>query len=146
MRNEEVTIPNAVLVGNPIRNYSRLAGARGTLVSTRVTIGYDTPWRQVHAMLIAAAEQTPGLRAVPKPFVYQRSLADWYVEYELFAHMDKPLERVPVLSALHANIQDQFNTYGVQIMSPHFVSQPRNNIVVPPEGWHAPPAAPPPQS
>lgn len=142
MRNEEVTIPNAVLVGNPIRNYSRLAGARGTLVSTKVTIGYDTPWRQVHAMLIAAAEQTPGLRVLPKPFVYQRSLADWYVEYELFAHMDKPLERVPVLSALHANIQDQFNTYGVQIMSPHFVSQPRNNVVVPPEGWHAPPAAP----
>jgi small-conductance mechanosensitive channel len=142
MRNEEVTIPNAVLVGSPIKNYSRLAGARGTLVSTKVTIGYDTPWRQVHAMLIAAAEQTPGLRASPKPFVYQRSLADWYVEYELFAHMDKPLERVPVLSALHANIQDQFNTYGVQIMSPHFVMQPGNNVVVPPEHWHAPPATP----
>jgi hypothetical protein len=124
MRNEEVTIPNAVLVGSPIKNYSRLAGARGTLVSTKVTIGYDTPWRQVHAMLIAAAEQTPGLRSLPRPFVYQRGLADWYVEYELFAHMDKPLERVPVLSALHANIQDQFNTYGVQIMSPHFVIQP----------------------
>ena len=53
MRNEEVTIPNTVLVGNSIRNYSRLAGERGTLVSTKVTIGYDTPWRQVHAMLIA---------------------------------------------------------------------------------------------
>ncbi|MCM8611603.1 mechanosensitive ion channel domain-containing protein [Accumulibacter sp.] len=140
MRNEEVTIPNAVLVGNPIKNYSRLAGARGTLVSTKVTIGYDTPWRQVHAMLIAAAEQTPGLRALPKPFVYQRSLADWYVEYELFAHTDKPLERVPVLSALHGNIQDQFNTYGVQIMSPHFVVQPASNVVVPRESWHAAPA------
>jgi hypothetical protein len=79
---------------------------------------------------------------LPKPFVYQRGLADWYVEYELFAHMDKPLERVPVLSALHANIQDQFNTYGVQIMSPHFVMQPGNNVVVPREHWHAPPAAP----
>jgi small-conductance mechanosensitive channel len=142
MRNEEVTIPNAVLVGSSIKNYSRLAGARGTLVSTQVTIGYDTPWRQVHAMLIAAAEQTPGLRTTPKPFVYQRGLADWYVEYELFAHMDKPLERVPVLSALHANIQDQFNTYGVQIMSPHFVMQPGNNVVVPREQWHAPPATP----
>jgi len=142
MRNEEVTIPNAVLVGNPIKNYSRLAGARGTLVSTKVTIGYDTPWRQVHALLIAAAEQTPGLRSQPTPFVYQRGLADWYVEYELFAHMDKPLERVPVLSALHANIQDQFNTYGVQIMSPHFVMQPRNNVVVPPENWHPAPRAP----
>ncbi len=142
MRNEEVTIPNAVLVANPIRNYSRLAGARGTLVSTQVTIGYDTPWRQVHAMLIVAAEQTPGLRATPKPFVYQRALGDWYVEYELFAHMDKPLERVPVLSALHANIQDQFNTYGVQIMSPHFVMQPSSNVVVPREQWHAAPADP----
>ena len=142
MRNEEVTIPNAVLVSSPIKNYSRLAGARGTLVSTKVTIGYDTPWRQVHAMLIAAAQQTPGLRTTPSPFVYQRSLADWYVEYELFAHMDKPLERVPVLSALHANIQDQFNTYGVQIMSPHFVVQPSGNVVVPPENWRPAPAAP----
>lgn len=141
MRNEEVTIPNAVLVGNPIKNYSRLAGQRGTLVSTRVTIGYDTPWRQVHAMLIAAAERTPGLRPLPRPFVYQRGLADFYVEYELFAHMDKPLDRVPVLSALHANIQDEFNTYGVQIMSPHFVMQPRKNVLVPPEDWHTAPAA-----
>jgi small-conductance mechanosensitive channel len=142
MRNEEITIPNAVLVGNPIRNYSRLAGERGTLVSTKVTIGYDTPWRQVHAMLIAAAEQTAGLRPYPAPFVYQRSLADWYVEYELFAHMDKPLERVAVLSALLGNIQDQFNTYGVQIMSPHFVSQPATNLVVPRDNWHAAPAEP----
>lgn len=141
MRNEEVTIPNAVLVGNPVKNYSRLSGERGTLVSTQVTIGYDTPWRQVHALLIAAAEQTPGLRTQPRPFVYQRALADFYVEYELFAHMDKPLDRVPVLSALHANIQDQFNSHGVQIMSPHFVLQPRSPVVVPPADWHAPPAA-----
>ena len=140
MRNEEITIPNAVLVGNPIRNFSRLAGERGTLVSTQVTIGYDTPWRQVHALLIAAAKQTPGLRAVPTPFVYQKGLADWYVEYELFAHMDSPLERVPVLSALHANIQDQFNTHGVQIMSPHFNSQPASNLVVPRDNWYAAPA------
>ena len=142
MRNEEVTIPNAVLVGNSIRNYSRLAGERGTLVSTKVTIGYDTPWRQVHAMLVAAAEQTPGLRGEPKPFVYQRALADFYVEYELFAYMDQPLNRVPVLSALHGAIQDQFNTYGVQIMSPHFMDQPARDVIVPPAKWHAAPAEP----
>ena len=141
-RNEEVTIPNAVLVGNPIRNYSRLSGERGSLVSTRVTIGYDTPWRQVHAMLITAAELTPGLRKTPSPFVYQRDLADHYVEYELHAYMDQPLDRVPILSALHGNIQDQFNTYGVQIMSPHFVSQPQDNVVVPTEKWYAAPAEP----
>ena len=142
MRNEEVTIPNAVLVGNSIRNYSRLAGERGTLVSTKVTIGYDTPWRQVYAMLIAAAEQTQGLRSTPTPFVYQRGLADFYVEYELFAYMDQPLNRVPTLSTLHGNILDQFNLYGVQIMSPHFMEQPANNLVVPRENWFMSPASP----
>jgi len=143
MRNEEVTIPNAVLIGNSIRNYSRQAGDRGTLVSTKVTIGYDTPWRQVHAMLVAAAQMTPGLHVTPAPFVYQRGLADYYVEYELFAYMDKPLNRVPTLSALHGNIQDQFNLYGVQIMSPHFALQPKNNVVVPPEQWYKAPASQP---
>jgi small-conductance mechanosensitive channel len=140
MRNEEITIPNSVLVGNPIRNFSKLAGTQGSLLSTRVTIGYDAPWRQVHALLVLAAGRTPGLRHEPTPFVYQRALSDFYVEYELFAHIDKPLERVATLSALHANIQDAFNEHGVQILSPHFVLQPANAVVVPPGDWYAAPA------
>ena len=140
MRNEEITVPNAVITGNPIRNYSKLGGQQGTLVSTKVTIGYDAPWRQVHALLVEAALATPGLRREPKPFVYQRALSDFYVEYELFAHIDRPLERVPILSALHAAIQDEFNRHGVQIMSPHFYEQPAQALVVPPAHWWAPPA------
>lgn len=140
MRNEEITVPNSVITGAAIRNYSKLAGHQGTLVSTKVTIGYDTPWRQVHAMLVAAASKTPGVRPLPSPFVYQRALSDFYVEYELFAHVDRPLERVPILSALHAAIQDEFNTYGVQIMSPHFYQQPAVAPVVPREKWFLDPA------
>lgn len=143
MRNEEITVPNAVITGSPIRNYSKLGGQQGTLVSTKVTIGYDTPWRQVHAMLVDAALATPGLRREPQPFVYQRALSDFYVEYELFAHIDRPLERVPILSALHAAIQDEFNRHGVQIMSPHFYEQPEQAVTVPPARWHAAPARPP---
>ena len=146
MRNEEITIPNSVLIGNPIHNFSKLAGTQGTMVSTKVTIGYDAPWRQVHAMLEIAAQRTPGLRREPKPHVYQRALQDFYVEYELFAHIDRPLERVATLSALHANIQDAFNEFGVQILSPHFVMQPRQAVVVPPERWHEKPAQPPPSA
>ena len=140
MRNEEVTIPNAVLIGNPIKNYTSAGGEKGALVSTSVTIGYDTPWRQVHAMLIAAAEETGGLRNIPKPFVMQKSLQDFYVEYEHYAYVDRPLERIQILSELHSHIQDQFNTHGVQIMSPHFVLQPKNNVVVDRNNWFAAPA------
>jgi small-conductance mechanosensitive channel len=140
MRNEEITIPNAVLVGNPIKNYTAGGGDKGALISTTVTIGYDTPWRQVHAMLINAAEKTSGLRITPKPFVMQKGLQDFYVEYELYAYVDRPLERIQVLSCLHGNIQDEFNTYGVQIMSPHYVLQPKNDVVVEKAAWFQEPA------
>ncbi|WP_085314340.1 mechanosensitive ion channel family protein [Derxia lacustris] len=142
IRNEEITIPNGVMVGSSVRNYSKLSGQQGTLISTKVTIGYDAPWRQVHALLKAAAANTEGLRRQPEPFVYQRALQDFYVEYELFAHIDVPLRRLPVLSQLHAAIQDEFNAAGVQIMSPHFMEQPAQAVLVPRGQWHeAPPAA-----
>ena len=139
MRNEEVTIPNAVLVGNSIKNFTS-GSDEGAMVSTTVTIGYDTPWRQVEAMLLNAAERTSGLRKQPKPFVAQKALQDFYVEYELFVQLDKPLRRVMILSELHSHIQDEFNIHGVQIMSPHFVLQPKNNVVVDKENWFADPA------
>jgi small-conductance mechanosensitive channel len=138
--NKEVTIPNSVLVSNSIHNYSKQGGGQATLLSTKVTIGYDAPWRQVHAMLTMAAGRTPGVRGDPAPYVYQRALDDFYVEYELFAQIDHPAERVPKLSALHANIQDVFNEYGVQIMSPHFELQPPGAVLVPRGQWHAAPA------
>lgn len=136
LRNEEITIPNAVLIASPIHNFSKLAGTQGTLVSTQVTIGYDAPWRQVHELLIEAARATPFFRAEPAPRVFQRSLSDFYVEYELIVAMDRPIERVQALSALHANIQDAFNRAGVQIMSPHYLGDPAQPVVVPPERWY----------
>ncbi|WP_374600819.1 mechanosensitive ion channel family protein [Niveibacterium sp.] len=142
IRNEEITIPNAVLLGSAIYNYSRRADSQGTMLSTKVTIGYDAPWRQVHALLIEAARRVPAIRKTPDPTVYQRALNDFYVEYELFCQIHEAQQRVPVLSALHASIQDCFNEYGVQIMSPHFFEQPAQPVLSPKSQWHAPPATP----
>ena len=149
VRQEEVTLPNAVVVGSAVHNFSRrgrasaaLHGDTGALLSTAVTIGYDTPWRQVHAMLLGAVANVPGLRDEPAPFVLQRGLSDFYVEYELFFGITDPRQRFPTLSTLHQAIQDEFNRHGVQIMSPHFVLQPKEPVVVPPANWHQAPAAP----
>ncbi|MBP0627862.1 mechanosensitive ion channel domain-containing protein [Cupriavidus sp. AcVe19-1a] len=150
LRNEEVTLPNAVVVGSAIHNYTRHGSVRdaGTkegwqaaMISTSVTIGYDTPWRQVHAMLLAAAAQAGHVAASPTPFVLQRGLSDFYVEYELFAALDDPRNRFYALSALHAAIQDQFNTHGVQIMSPHFMAQPEKTVYVPEAKWFEQPGS-----
>ena len=134
-KQEEITIPNAVLVGTKTVNYSRHAGDAGAGVGTTITIGYDAPWRQVHAMLLHAAGQTGGLRKDPAPKVWQRALGDFYVEYELVVSLDQPEDRVPILSELHMHIQDAFNEQGVQIMSPHFENQPHQKVFVPKSEW-----------
>jgi small-conductance mechanosensitive channel len=134
---EEVTVPNAVVVATNTTNYSRLAEREGGVVKTSVTIGYDAPWRQVHQLLQSAAEQTRGVRKTPPPRVLQRALSDFYVEYQLLANVDDPRGRLTILSELHAQIQDAFNEAGVQIMSPHFLSQPERPVVVPRSKWNA---------
>jgi small-conductance mechanosensitive channel len=123
-KGEEIVLPNAVAIGGTIVNYSRYAATGELLLYTSVTIGYDTPWRQVEALLRSAAAQTPGLLSAPPPFVLQRSLGDFYIEYQLNAILARPETRGRVLSALHAQIQDHFNAAGLQIMSPHYEADP----------------------
>jgi small-conductance mechanosensitive channel len=139
-RQEEITLPHSVIVGTATTNYSRLAGDQGMVVTVSVTIGYDAPWRQVHELLLLGASRTSGIRKEPPPRVLQRELSDFYVQYQLMAHLEEGQSRAAVLSDLHAQIQDAFNEYGVQIMSPHFEAQPRKPVLVPKSAWYAPPA------
>ncbi len=138
---EEVTVPNAVVISRETVNFTRFSD-EGVAISTTVTIGYDTPWRQVQALLVEAAANTTGLREEPKPFVLQTGLSDFYPEYRLVAVIDQPETRGRVLSTLHAKIQDLFNEYGIQIMSPHYRADPPEPLVVPPDRRNPPPAPP----
>ena len=117
-RKEEVTIPNAVLVGNTTINYTRLAGGNGVMIHASVSIGYTTPWRKVESLLLSAAAKTRGIASQPPPFVRQISLSDFYVEYQLTAAVSKPDTRSETFSELLGKIQDVFNEHGEQIMSP----------------------------
>jgi small-conductance mechanosensitive channel len=141
---EEITLPNSGIMATATKNYSRAAPGTGYVVDTAVTIGYATPWRQVQAMLQEAARRTVEIVPTPPPTVRQTELSDYYVEYRLIAYTpaESPALRADVLNRLHANIQDVFNEYGVQIMSPHYVADPAAPQVVPREKWHQPPARP----
>lgn len=142
IKNEFITIPNAQILANFIINYSR-SGNEGLILHTRVTIGYDVPWKQVHELLISAAKETPDILPAPEPFVFQTSLDDFYVSYELNAYTDKPQKMAKIYSQLHAKILDKFNEAGVEIMSPHFsavrdgnkINIPEENI---PKGYKPP--------
>ena len=139
-KNEEVVIPNSTILNGEVTNYSTMARDQGLILHTTVGIGYNVPWRQVEAMLLLAAEDTEGLLKEPKPFIRQKSLGDYAVNYELNAYCGDASQMVKLYTDMHRNIQDVFNENGVQIMSPAYQEDPAEPKVVPKERWYTPPA------
>jgi small-conductance mechanosensitive channel len=140
LKNEEVTVPNSQILGTHVVNYSALARSRGLILHTEVGIGYETPWRQVEALLRMATERTPGLLREPVPFVLERKLGDFAVNYELNAYCNDADAMGRLYAELHRNILDVFNEYGVQIMTPAYEGDTPQPKVVAKQDWFAPPA------
>jgi small-conductance mechanosensitive channel len=140
LKNEELVVPNSAILSSEIVNYSSMARERGLILHTTVGIGYETPWRQVEAMLLEAAHRTPGLRREPLPFVLQEKLADFCITYQLNVFCDAPDDMEMRYTELHRNILDIFNEYGVQIMTPAYEHDPAEPKIVPKENWYAAPA------
>lgn len=134
-KNVDITIPNSMVLGSHIINYS---SSTQLILHTTITIGYDVPWRQVHQLLINAARDTGQILQEPAPFVLQTSLDDFYVSYELNAYTDAPSRMARVYSDLHTNIQEQFNNAGVEIMSPHYSTLRDGNMSTIPANYLPP--------
>jgi small-conductance mechanosensitive channel len=144
IKNVEITIPNGMVMGSHIINYSTASQEHGLILNTTVTLGYDISWRLIHETLIKAARATNGILPEPRPFVLQTSLDDFYVSYELNAYTDQPNKMAVVYSDLHQNIQDFCNEAGIEILSPHYKAlRDGNPSTIPsdyqPRDYQAPP-------
>lgn len=133
IKHVDVTIPNSMVLGSHIINFSSSAQNHGLILNTTVTIGYDAPWRKIHELLIGAARATDNILSDPTPFVLQTSLDDFFVSYELNAFTKQPNLMANTYSMLHQNIQDKFNEAGVEIMSPHYSALRDGNQTTTPE-------------
>ena len=143
LKGEEVIIPNSEILNASVINYSTFAREGKLILHSIVGIGYETPWRQVEAMLLEAAERTESLLREPKPFVLQKALGDFAVSYEINAYYDDANTMGLAYTSLHGHILDVFNEYGIQIMTPAYEGDPEQPKIVPKEQWYTAPAAAP---
>lgn len=95
------------------------------------------------AAAVSAAHGCP-LRD-PAPFVQHKELGEFCITYELNAFSDDAQAMGRLYTAMHRNILDVFNEYGVQIMTPSYEKDPEVPKLVPKEAWYTAPAAPPTQ-
>lgn len=119
-KNEDITIPNSTIINTHLWNYSKNASTVGIILHPTVTIGYDVPSEQVIQLLLDAAKNTKNLTRDFKPFVLQKSLNDFYVEYELNVYTRQPKKMPHFYSELNKSIHKEFNDAGVEILSPHY--------------------------
>lgn len=136
LNNVLVSIPNSTLLSSNIINYNTLLRDQQTpiIIHTNVSLGYDTPWRSAHEVLIAAAVATTDILSQPPPFVWQTALNDFYISYELKAYTNHPTKLEAIYSELHQNIQDRCNEANIEICSPHYSAiRDGNSTTIPSE-------------
>jgi len=119
-KNEDITVPNSKIINTHLWNYSKNASETGIILHPTVTIGYDVPSEQVIQLLLNAAKNTKNITRDFKPFVLQKSLNDFYVEYELNVYTKQPKKMPHFYSELNKSILHEFNQAGVEILSPHY--------------------------
>ena len=121
-KDEIVSIPNVQVLASRFVNYSTLGRERGVILHAAVTIGYEVPWRKVHALLIEAAGRTKDLEREPPPYVLQRALEKSFVAYEINAYTRKPTRMPWIYGELYEHVQDVFAAAGVEILSPDYAA------------------------
>ena len=139
IKDEEIVIPNSIVQQSAVTNFSRYAREAGVQISTRITIGYETPWRKVHELLLRAARSTDGIETTPAAYVLQRGLGDFYVTYEICAFSKNSRDLHLVEARLCQAIQDSFFAEGVEICSPHYTSlRDGSRAAIPPQAHASP--------
>jgi len=109
------TLPNLYLVSNPVT----VVRESGTIVSCKVSLGYDNAHSVVEPLLLRAAEAA-GLKEC---FMLVESLDSFSVSYRVAGFLEDVSSLLSTRSALAKSVLDQLHGAGLEIMSPTFMGQ-----------------------
>lgn len=124
---ELTTIPNLFLVTHPVT----VVRSSGTIIATRVGLGYDVPRQQVETALLDAATRC----GLEDAFVHVVELGDFAVTYRVAGLLKDTKTLISSESALRAATLDALHEAGVEIVSPNFM----NTRAIAPEQRFVPP-------
>ncbi len=106
------TLPNLYVVTNPFT----VVRKSGTIVSTRLSLGYDVPRTRVEDLLLEAASRA----GLDKPFVQIVELGDFSVTYRIAGLCTEVDQMLSTRSRLRASVMDVLHEGDVEIVSPEF--------------------------
>ena len=126
-KNEIVTIPNSFMMSAKSINYTTSAENYGLILHTTVGVDYNTPFQQVHELLIKAGKMTNGVLPDKEPFVLETKFNDADTNYQINVYVADADAMPEILSDLHSNIQIVFKEADIDLSTPLLVSQSNQN-------------------
>ena len=121
INNEEVTVPNSMILSSSTMNFSSMGRTNGLVVTTQVKVRYDARLEDVDATLIAAAESTKGVTDKITPYIYHISLNELNATYEINAVTFEPQNMYIIKSDLIKNIYNAFRERNIELTSIEYV-------------------------
>ena len=109
------TLPNLFLVSHPFT----VVRSSGTIVSSTVSLGYDTSHQIVEKLLLEAALAAK----LTDPFVHILELGDYSVSYRVSGFLGEVKQLLTTRSQLRAKMLTTLHGAGVEIVSPSFMNQ-----------------------
>jgi len=110
-----ITIPNSVMLNQPVR----VVRSSGTIVSVRLSIGYDVSHHVLDDLFVAAAKGC----GLVDPFVQMVELGDYSITYRVAGFLQDPRTLLASRSKLRMAIVDTLSEAEIEIMSPMYVAR-----------------------
>lgn len=126
INNEDITIPNSMILSNKTINYSSSSAKTCLIIPIDININFDVPIEKVNELLIKAALETQHVVAYPKPYVFKNKILDTYISYQLNAFTKTPQRMYFITSDLNENILKVFKEEGIDLLSPKFYAKPKS--------------------
>lgn len=121
INNEDVSVPNSSVLSGATINYSSLGRTTGLVITAKIKVRYQYSHNLIEELLLQAAQRTKDISEKPYPYVFQLSLGEINVEYELNAFTFAPENMYFIKSDLIKNIQNEFRQAKVEIQSVQYV-------------------------
>src|SRR5690554_2437006 len=121
INNEDVSVPNSSVLSGATINYSSLGRTEGLVITAKIKVRYEYPHNLIEELLLQAAQRTKDISEKPYSYVFQLSLGEINVEYELNAFTFAPENMYFIKSDLIKNIQNEFRQAKIEIQSFQYV-------------------------
>jgi potassium efflux system protein len=136
--NKEIVVPNKSFITGQLINWTL---SDTTLrLTVKVGVAYGSDIKKVHALLLKAAEEHPGVLTEPAPRSLFLNFGDSALEFEMRAFVGTVQERLDVVNELNGRIAELFADAGIEIAFPQMDIHVRH---LPPTPPASPEASPP---